>query len=180
MVVSAHLATVNDIVPGDDSRLELLQGELIKMSPVNIRHLRIVGTLVRDVGVFVQEHDLGIVGPEGGFVLERDPDTLLAPDVAFIRKDRVPSDDDSDGFPELAPDLVIEVVSPGDRASEVYAKTRVYLDAGVRMVITVWPKNQTVTVERSVSSRTTLTLSDVFDGDDVLPGFSLPIKEIFE
>ena len=180
MVANTHLATVQDIVGSGADRLELLRGELIEMAPVSLRQFAIVGAIQREFGVFVREHDLGIVGGEGGFVLGRDPDTLLAPDVAFIRKDRLPAIEDWDGFPELVPDLVIEVVSPSDRAIDVYDKTRVYLAAGVGMVLTVWPKNQAVTVERPRSAPVTLDIHDHFDGADVLPGFELPIARIFD
>jgi Uma2 family endonuclease len=86
-----------------------------------------------------KDHDLGVAGTEGGFVLAHDPDTLLAPDVTFVRKDRLPPDKDWDSFPELVPDLTIEVVSPSDRAIDVYDKTRLYLEVGVKMALTVWP-----------------------------------------
>jgi Uma2 family endonuclease len=180
VVANARLATIQDIVDGGDARLELLRGELIEMSPVSFRHSSIVVALLIELGAFVKQRDLGLVGTEGGFVLERDPDTLLAPDIAFIRKDRLPPDEDWDTFPELVPDLVIEVVSPHDRANDVYDKTRTYLEVGVRMALTVWPKRRTVTVERPDAPPITLTIDDVFDAGDVLPGFSLPIARIFE
>jgi Uma2 family endonuclease len=180
MVANIRFATVQDVVVSGADRLELLRGELIEMAPVSLRHFAIVGALQREFGIFVRAHDLGIVGGEGGFVLGRDPDTLLAPDVAFIRKDRLPAQEDWDGFPELVPDLVVEVVSPSDRAIDVYDKTRVYLAAGVSMVLTVWPKNQTVTVDSPRSAPFTLGIHDQFDGGEVLPGFALMISQIFE
>jgi len=180
VVANARLATIQDLGDGDDTRLELLRGELIEMSPVNFRHSSIVIALIGEIRPFIKAHDLGALGTDVGFVLERDPDTLLAPDVAFIRKDRVPPDEDWDGFPAVIPDLVIEVVSPSDRAVDVYDKTRFYLEVGVKMALTVWPKRRTVTVERSDAPPTTLTIGDIFDGGDVLPGFSLPILRIFD
>jgi Uma2 family endonuclease len=180
VVANARLATIQGLDLTEDSRIELLRGEVIEKAPVSLRHASLVGNLLLDVGAFVRKHNLGLIGPEGGFVLERDPDTLLAPDIAFIRNDRLPPDEDWDTFPELVPDLVIEVVSPSDRANDVYDKTRTYLEVGVRMALTVWPKRRAVTVERPDAPPTTLTVNDVFDGGDVLPGFSLPIARIFE
>jgi len=179
MVARARTATVEDVVKSGNARIELLRGEPIETTPVSLRRFSIVGGLQRELDVFVRDHDLGIVGGEGGFVLSRDPDTLLAPDVAFIRQDRLPPDDIWDSFPELIPDLVVEVVSPSDRAVDVYGKTRVYLAAGVKMVLTVWPKNQTVKVERPTRPVITLGIDDTFDSDDVLPSFTLAIVRIF-
>jgi Uma2 family endonuclease len=180
MVANARFATIQDIVDGGDDRLELLRGELIEMSPVSFRLSSIVARLLRRLSAFVEDHDLGVAGTEAGFVLARDPDTLLAPDVAFVRKDRLPPDKDWDSFPELVPDLTIEVVSPSDRAVDVYDKTRLYLEVGVKMALTVWPQRRTVTVERPDAPPITLTIDDVFDGGDVLPGLSLPIAGIFQ
>lgn len=180
MVAKARLTSIHDIRPDAGDRVELLRGALIEMSPVSLRHFAIVGVLLREIGAFVKDHGLGIAGGEGGFVLARNPDTLLAPDVAFIRTDRLPRVESWDGFPELVPDLVIEVVSPHDRAADVYDKSRVYLEAGVKLVVTIWPKNRTITVERTGAPTLTLTEREVFDGEDVLPGFRLPVATIFE
>lgn len=163
----------------DGSRYELSKGGLIPMTPVGIRHATVVSSLDRMLGGYVKEKGLGVVGPEGGFYLSRNPDTLRAPDVAFISKDRIDKEGIPEKFAEFPPDLAVEVLSLEDTAGEIQKKVEEYLTAGVPLVWVVDPANQRVTVYRSLLDVKVLTADQELDGGPVLPGFRAPIKEIF-
>ena len=165
-------------LPDDGMRHELVEGELRTMAPAGARHGLIAAALLVRVGSFVEERRSGaVLAAETGFRLRRDPDTVRAPDVAFVRADRL-AEAEVPGFAELAPDLVAEVVSPNDRAAEVTGKALAWLDAGVRLVWVVDPEIRTVTVYRR-DGVTVLRAGDVLDGEDVLPGFVLPLPELW-
>jgi Uma2 family endonuclease len=165
-------------LPDDAARHELVEGELHTMTPAGGEHGRTGARLLLRVGALVEARRLGdVFTAETGFVLSRDPDTVRAPDVAFVRAERVAAAR-VPGFPVLAPDLVAEVVSPSDRAVEVAAKALAWLDAGVRLVWVVDPANRTVTVHSPEGTRV-LRGQDELDGEDVLPGFSLPLEELW-
>lgn len=168
-------------LPRDGVRRELVKGVLVEMSPSGFDHGTIALTLATLLNVHVRAGRLGkVAGTDTGFRLQRDPDTVRAPDVAFVAKDRLPSSEESAKFPSLAPDLVAEVVSPSDRSSEVEAKVQEYLDVGVRLVWIVHPKTRTVTEYRSRDEVRVLTENDHLDGFDVVPGFQAPIKDLFD
>ncbi len=180
MATIIHNTTAEQLlhVPGL-GRCELLRGALVMMSPAGLEHGRVVGRIHARLGPFVEQHSLGITaGAETGFLIGRDPDTVRAPDVAFIRADRVP-DRPNPGFFEGAPDLAIEVLSPGDRASEVLAKVRDWLQAGCRAVWVVDPATRTVHDHGGTSQLTILGESDELSGGDVVPGFRVRVGEVF-
>lgn len=130
--------------------------------------------------MYVQEHQLGeCYGAETGFILARDPDVVLAPDLAFISRDRVPTGADEVSFLEIAPELVVEVISPSDRSRDVIAKAHEYLEAGVALIWLIDPEDQVVTVYEPESRPHTLTVDDTLDGGEVLPGFSLQLAQLF-
>ncbi len=112
-----------------------------------------------------------------GFITERDPDTVRGPDLAFWRRERLP--EVPEGYAEVAPDLVAEVVSPGDHYSRVQNKVRHYLTRGVRMVWVVDPEDRSVTVYRSWQQATILGENDTVSGEDVVPGFSCKVADLF-
>ena len=121
--------TADDLwqMPDHGGRRELIRGEVVETCPTNFEHRYLVGLLTRLLGNHAAAHGLGVVGGEGGFRLERDPDSVLAPDVAFVRADRLPPRGHwRHGFPDLAPDLAIEVLSPGDSAAEINDKLITY------------------------------------------------------
>jgi Uma2 family endonuclease len=160
-------------------RCELVQGELIAMTPAGFEHGRIAAEISWILKQYVKSHPIGIVtGAETGFLIGRDPDTVRAPDAAFIRSDRLPATPVRGFLPET-PDLVVEVLSPNDRASEVAAKVQGWLDAGCRMVWVVDPDNLTVTVYRHRDQVAILKSSDMLVGDDVLPDFTVRVGNIF-
>ena len=129
---------------------------------------------------YVVENQLGAVyAAETGFRLSSDPDTVRAPDVAFVSQARIEEVGEVEGFWPEAPDLAVEVISPGDSYSEVEEKVFAWLDAGTKMVVVINPQQRSVTVYKSPSDITALTEADVLIGGDIVPGFRLAIREIF-
>jgi Uma2 family endonuclease len=129
---------------------------------------------------YVTERDLGVVfGAETGFRLASNPDTVRAPDVSFVAKRNLPEQEPKDGFWPGAPDLAVEILSPGDRTGEVDEKIDAWLAAGCAAVWIVNPKLKTVTVYRSRTDVQSTATGDVLQGDPVVPGFSYVIDELF-
>lgn len=161
-------------------RMELVKGKVYEMAPAGGRH----GWVAMNAGTLLSVHvwqlDLGTLFATGtGFVLRRNPDTVRAPDVAFISSAKMALEDVPDGFIETIPDLVVEVVSPGDSRREVREKVEDWLRAGVRLVWVLFPATRTATVYRSVDDVTELSEDDALDGGDVVPGFSCSLREVF-
>jgi Uma2 family endonuclease len=180
MATVEHLMTAAELLqtPGL-GRCELVRGELIQMTPAGFEHGRIAAEIGGILREFVRPRALGVItGAETGFHIGRDPDTVRAPDAAFIRAERVPATPVR-GFFAAAPDLAVEVLSPGDRASAVLAKVPDWLDAGCRAVWVVDPEMATVTVYPGRDRIVVLGRSDTLSGGDVLPGFSVLVGEIF-
>jgi Uma2 family endonuclease len=120
-----------------------------------------------------------VVAAETGFTLQRNPDTVRAPDVAFIRVDRLPPGTHS-GFADFAPDLAVEVLSPSDRPGEVLAKVADWLTAGTALVWTIDPERRRARVYRADGSDTVLSRDDLLEGEDVLPGFRVSIAALVD
>ena len=178
-MVATKLWTVEDVaqLPDDEYRYALIRGVLHRMPPTQGQHGFTVGNAAFHVRGFVGEHRLGRMYDQSGFVLERDPDVLIAPDLAFVRRDRVP---DYQGYPRLAPDLVVEVISPSETGPTIEEKVALSLAAGVRLVWAVDPVRRTVRVRRPDGTDRLLAELDTLDGEDVLPGFRLPVARLFE
>ncbi len=148
------------------------------MPPPGARHGAWGSRVDRRLGVFVEDNRLGTVCVnDTGFVAERDPDTVRGPDVAFWTKDRMP--EVPEGYVEVAPDLVVEVVSPSDHYSRVQNKIRHYPTRGVRMVWVVDPEDRSATVYRSLREARILGENDTLSGEDVVPGFSCQVADLF-
>jgi Uma2 family endonuclease len=181
-MATTRLMTIEDLVAlGDEpGRNDLIRGELIRMSPAGARHGEIALNIGAYLWAYVREHELGkTYGAETGFILARNPDVLLAPDVAFVRAERLQADEEQSGFLELAPDLVVEIVSPSDRSNDVSDKVMEYLQAGVGLVWVVEPRRKLVNVYLPDHTSRILSGEDELDGGDVLPGFRLALSEIF-
>jgi Uma2 family endonuclease len=180
MIATENLVTAAELCQSPGlGRCELVQGRVISMTPAGFEHGRITAEIGWALKEYVRLHPVGAVtGAETGFQIGRDPDTVRAPDAAFIRADRVPTTPVRGFFPE-APDLAVEVLSPSDRASEVSAKVQDWLQAGCRMVWVIDPENTNVTVYRARNQIAILGSSDVLTGDDVLPGFSVRVASLF-
>ena len=172
-------------VRDDGWRHALVRGELQSMTPAGFRHGAVVMNVAVPLGHHVQTRRLGVVcGAETGFVLARNPDTLLAPDVAFVRQERIAAAGQPVTFWEGAPDLAVEVTSPGDTRPEVTRQevTRqdtAWLSAGTRIVWVVDPRHATVTIHEPGASPRLLAASDLLDGAPLLPAFRLPVADIF-
>jgi Uma2 family endonuclease len=181
-MATTKLMTAEDLYRMEDDgwRHELIRGELIQMPPASHRHSKLAVRIARRLGDFVEEHQLGdVTGADGGYILSRDPDVVVAPDAAFVRADRLPPDEDVRTYLELAPDLIVEVVSPSDRMNDVSMKVILYLDAGTHLVWVVQPTLKTVTVHYPDRTSKTLTIDNKLDGGDVLPGFKLAVSDLF-
>jgi Uma2 family endonuclease len=180
-MVATKLLTAEELehLPDDGYRYELVRGELVRMPPPGWEHLRISGLLVYYLNAFVIPGKLGVVGGEGGFVLERKPDTVRAPDVVFVRADRVPKGEARWHYVESGPDLAVEVRSPTDSMRAMRAKADEYLAAGTRLVWIFDPRSQTVVAKTPDGKESTLGIDDTLDGGEVLPGFELPLSAIF-
>jgi Uma2 family endonuclease len=165
---------------GMGKRYELVAGELRVMSPAGWNHGMVISKLHNRVGAFIEHHNLGIVfGAETGFRLASNPDTVRAPDLAFIAKSNIPAKMPKDGFWPGAPDLAAEVLSPGDRTGEVDEKIEAWLAAGCAAVWIVDPKLETVTIYLSRTDVQVRTVGEVLTGDPVVPGFSCRVDELF-
>ena len=164
----------------NDRRMELVKGKVYEMAPAGGRH----GGAAMNAGTFlnvhVRLHGLGrVFAAETGFIVRRDPDTVRAPDSAFVSEGRLGMEEIPDGFVEVIPDLVVEVVSPGDSRREVLEKVQDWLQAGVRLVWVLYPATRTAVVYRSLSDVSNLAEGDSLDGEDVVPGFSCDLREVF-
>ena len=161
-------------------RLELVKGKLYEMALSGGRHGYISANICAILSSYVQSTDLGCVFATGtGFTLQRDPDTVRAPDAAFVSQGRLPQEESLDGYLELAPDLAVEVISPNDRPQEVREKAADWLNAGTRLVWVIYPSSRTATVHRPPHSIQKLGEEDTLDGADVVLGFSCVLGEIF-
>lgn len=157
-------------------RFELVRGELVEMTPPGWEHGKSAVRLARLLAEFVEEHQLGSVGVESGFYLARNPDTVRGPDAFFVSKERLDPDAEVIGFCEVVPDLVVEIVSPGDTFAEIMGKVDEYLAAGVRRVWVVNLQRRTVIV---YPGAVTLRETDTLSGEDVIPGFAAPVSRLF-
>lgn len=166
-------------MPDDGYRYELVRGELRKMASTGGEHGDISADIHISLGAYVRANRLGRTRiAESGFILERDPDSVRAPDVAFVGQVRIEAIGKTTRFWPEAPDLAIEVISPNDRYSEVNEKVTDYLAAGTRMVVVVNPRNRTVNVH-TPDNTVTLEMGDTLDGGDVVPGWQMPVANIF-
>jgi Uma2 family endonuclease len=161
-----------------DKHAELVKGVLIVREPPGGRHGQVVMEVGRLIANHVADHGLGTVyAAETGFTLRRNPDTVRAPDVAFVRRERVPEIAPI-GYPDVAPDLVIEVLSPGDRPGETLAKVADWLTAGTRLVWVIDPARQSARIYREDGTETTAAADDSLNGEAVLPDFSCPLRAL--
>jgi Uma2 family endonuclease len=182
----APLPAPERLVTGDELLLmnagpcELIEGRIEPMSPTGGEHGWIEFRLARLLGNFVEERRLGwIAGGEVGIYTRRNPDSVRGADVAFISRQRL-ADPPTRGYLEVAPELVVEVLSPDDRWQDVRRKIEEYLAIGVERVWIVEPRNQAVLVYRSAAEATRLGLDDTLEGEGLLAGFRLAVRALFQ
>ncbi len=168
-------------LPRGEFRYELVKGELKRMSPTGDEHGRVTMELASPLYQYAKLNNLGRdYAAETGFKLESDPDTVRAPDIAFVSIERIQAAGSIQGYRSGAPDLAVEVISPGNTKREMAEKVKEYFESGARMVWVISPKLKTVTVYRSLTDITTLTEKDTLDGGEVVPGFQISVAEIFD
>lgn len=173
---SSALATIADLEqhPG---RCELIDGEIVEMSPAGFEHGFVVANVAALLRAVVLQGKLGrVLAGDPGFIF--DQHNVRAPDVAFLDRDRV-AKAPVRGFMPFVPNLAVEVVSPGDSHSEVVAKARMWLQRGVGLVWVVDPPSQTVEIHVRGAPIIIREATDRIDGGDVLPGFSCQVAEFF-
>ena len=171
-------ATEEDLLrtPKDGSTYELVDGE-IRVSPGGFRHGVVSVRITARLYAFVTEHKLGfVIESNTGFRLPGG--NVRSPDACFVSAERIPEGRLPDGFADVAPDLAVEVISPGDRPRHVLDKVGEYLEAGVRLVWVIDPKRQRAVAYRSLSEVRELGPADELDGEDVLPGFRCRLSDI--
>lgn len=179
--VDQPLMTADELyaLPDDDIRHELLTGSLLAEPPIGYPHARLVARVTFHLQQHVRARGGGeVVAGDMGFILARDPDSVRAPDVAFISSARLEAASALTGFFPGPPDLAVEVLSPSERAGTIHGKVADYLAAGARMVWVIDPEAQTVSVFRSLLSPRTISGDQELSGEDVLPGFSIRVSEL--
>ena len=183
MATTDKLMTADELLrlPDDGQRHELIAGVLRTMPLYGAEHGRVAANLAMLLGQYVYAHNLGCVYAAGtGFQLTARPDTVRAPDLAFVRQERVLAVGRVMGYLPGPPDLAAEVLSPNDRPAEVEEKVASWLAHGTRLVLVVDPRRRTVRVYRPGTPPRTLAEQDVLSGEDVVPGWTLPVGALFE
>ncbi len=179
---ASDLLTADDLMRlyGEGVRGELVRGVLHETMPTGHRHGKIAVKLAAALLNYVEPRGLGtVVASDAGFWLERNPDTVREPDVAFTSAERIPVDAEIDGYAEVVPDLVVEVVSPSQSRRWAHERARMWLHHGARLVWMVHPDTRTVDVHRPGAAAVTRQETDSLDGLDVLPGFTCTVSAVF-
>ena len=166
-------------LPRGQLRRELIQGELKEMAPAGHNHGHIAHEIALSLGLHVKANKSGrVYAAKTGFKLAENPDTVRAPNVAFVAANRLGNLPTTGYFPG-SPDLAVEIVSPNDRFSDVEEKVEMWLFYGVRMVVTLNPQTRTATIYRSLDNIKMIQDKGNLDGADVIPGWVLPLTEVF-
>ena len=176
-----RLMTAEELLdlPDDGKQYELVRGKLICMAGTSTLPAVVALNVASELRVFVRQHKLGICGgADWGFILARDPDVVRLPDGAFVRSERVPATGIPPGFWAGPPDAAVEVVSPSDRFKDVMEKAQDYMDAGTRLLWVIDPEARRAWVFRPGTVTRSIDENGVLDGEDVLPGFSLPLRDV--
>ena len=177
LLTAADLLRLN----GQGVKGELIRGVLCETVSAGVEHGRIAGIFITSLNIHIRPGRMGQVGgTDVGVLIQRNPDTVREPDVYYVSAERLPLDARVPGYLEAIPEIVVEIVSPSDTQREVNDKTLMWLSHGVLLVIEVYPDEKAVMLHRPGQPAVTLTGDDVLDGGDVLPGFRLPLRDIFD
>lgn len=182
MATTQKLLSAEDLftLPDDGVRRELLDGELVEMSPTGPGHARVMVRVAHHLLVDVEPHNLGeVFAGDLGVILRRHPDRVRAPDVCFFARERIPSGGFPEGYVEIVPDLIVEIVSPNDKAAEVQEKIQEWLHAGARLVWAIYPGTRQVMAYQGRGAVRVYEETDTLDGGPVLPDFSCPLAKLF-
>ena len=175
----AHLLTAEEVlhlsIPGKSA--ELVRGHLVVREPPSTRHGGVAARLTYLLAEHVYRHHLGVVVQDAGFKIESDPDTVRAPDVAFVGRSRAGQIPPS-SYAQFAPDLAVEVVSPGDRPGELLGKIAQWLDAGTKLVWVIDPARAEARVYRDDGELTIVPPNGSLDGGSVLAGFTCALADV--
>ncbi len=167
-------------MPDDGMRHKLVRGELRTMTPPGAEHGRVAATVGMLLGVHARQTGSGVTfAAETGFVLARDPDTVRAPDAAFVARERVEAVGRTPKYWPEAPTLAVEVVSPEDSFREVEEKALEWLTAGAITVLVLDPPRRTATVYRGKGDAHVHSAEETLDLSDAVPGFSVVVAELF-
>jgi Uma2 family endonuclease len=181
MSLTTKTVTAEELLAMSDHKwLELYEGELKNVSPANARHGSVAVQIAALLQLFVKPRKLGAVMVEGGYILARNPDTVLGPDVSFVRQSRIPEEGLPEKFFDGPPDLAVEIISPTNPRKELLAKLQNYLDAGTPLAWLVEANAQTVDVFRPRLAVQRLKRTDQITGEDVIPAFSVTVSEFFQ
>ncbi|MFN8634541.1 MAG: Uma2 family endonuclease [Chloroflexota bacterium] len=182
MAITPKLMTADQLLdlPDDGMQHELVRGVLRTMAPPGLQHGRSGSSIGRSLDRYVEANRLGeVILIETGDRLTRDPDTVRVPDVGFLSNERLREVGDVVGYVPGAPDLVVEVISPNDRYAKVDEKVAAWIEHGTRLVFVVNPRRRTVAVHRPGQPIRVLGRDDVLDGEDVVPGWSMAVRDLF-
>jgi Uma2 family endonuclease len=183
MAITSKLMTWQELaeLPDDGMRYELARGVLLTMAPPFVGHGKTADRIGRSLDRHVEDHQLGeVIRAEVGYLLTTRPDTVRAPDLAFVSAAHREALGQIRGYFPGSPDLVVEVVSTNDRLTRVATKVAEWLEHGAKLVFVVNPRRKTVEVHRPGQPTRTLGVDDVLDGEDVVPGWTLPVRDLFD
>ncbi len=181
--IQKHKMTVDEFAQHYlGKRAELINGEVVEYMPTSPLHAKVVSRTTVYLGQYALQHKAGdvLTGEPGYIIREGNQESVRAPDVAFVRKERVPQEGWSEGFCTVIPDLVVEVISPSDSYRQLRQKVEQWLSAGVQVVWVVDPERRVVEIWRPDGTLQTLHENDTLTGDPVLSGFQIRVGELFE
>lgn len=183
MATTLKITTAEELeaIPDDGFRYELIRGELIRMSPAGAGHGTVAFLFGFHLANYLIPRKLGrCYTADTGFALAKSPDTVFAPDFSYVHVDRLALIANPLVYIEVPPDLVLDVLSPTDRIVKLKQKARAWLDFGTRVVVTINPRNRETSIYRSGAEVQILTADETIELPDIAPGWSLPLRKLFE
>lgn len=165
--------------PSNGVRQELIAGKVVTMPPPSFRHGEALLSIGAILQAFIRKHRLGRIVTESGVITERDPDSVRGPDIAYWSKERLPLGVAVDGYPEVAADIVVEIISESKRRRAVKRKLKEYFSCGIRLVCVVDLEERTLTIYDNPKKGQLFENDAVVEGGDVLPGFRCSVGEFF-